>query len=272
MKNTHIFLHSQKCGGVTLKDVMARQYDNVFDIRRFIHFEDRASDLKNLSQLEQSKIDLIQGHQFFGIHKDTDTKCQYFTLMREPVSKIISLYKSYRRKPDCPQYKNAMKYSFDEFINRKLDLHFDNGSVRVFSNMRNSEVEFGQITDENLNDAILNLRTRIYVGITEMFQESVIMLYNHLNWRSYPLYTKANFAKETDCFFVSQDTLDKIKEINRYDVRLYKYAVRLFKSQCYSIDNFDRKVSIFKFLNSTIGKLYIGRRLKRLKERKYARF
>lgn len=253
-----------------MKDILVRQYDNIFDIKRFRDYESKKHELSTLGN-DANKIELIQGHQYFGLHKYVG-KFKYITLMRNPIDKVISLYKSYRRKSDCPQHETALKYSFKEFIKSRHDLHFDNGMVRIFSNMELDEPGYGLVKLYHLKEACDNLEKYFYVGLTENFNESIVLFSNLLNWRSYPLYTKASFAKKSEDFEIEDGVLNLIKQENKLDIKLYNFGRRLFYIQLSTIPNIDRKVKIFEMLNNTIGKFYIRHRLGRLIERKVSAF
>lgn len=250
-----------------MKDILTRQYDNIFEIKRFRDYESKKDELSMMGD-DVKKIELIQGHQYFGLHKYLGGKFKYITLLRNPIDKVISLYKSYRRKADCPQHETALKYSFKEFIEIRHDLHFDNGMVRIFSNMELDEPAYGLVTQRHLREACNNLENHFYVGLTEKFNESIMLFSNLLNWRSYPLYTKASFAKKSEYFEIEDGVLNLIKRENELDIKLYNFGRRLFYIQLGVIPNIERKVKMFEILNNTIGRFYIRQRLSRLIERR----
>ena len=264
---THIFLHTQKTGGVTIKDMLSRQYDNIFDIKQFKDYDNRRQELSYCSREFQREIELIQGHQYFGIHRGLDQECKYFGLLRHPVDKIISLYKSYKRKEDCPQYENANNINLPTFIEKRLDLHFNNGSVRTLSDMYPDEVGYGDVENKHLEQAKRNLSKHFYMGIVEMFDESMVYLHHKLKWRKPPYYSRANSAKKKDNIEVDEETKKMIRRINHYDLELYYYAKSEFQERIKGIPNFDKRVKIFKIKNRLGKPFKSGNRIKRKIER-----
>jgi len=266
------FFHLERGGGRTMKDLLARQYNNIFDIYQSKDFDGRLIDLYNMNVANRYDIELIQGHQYFGIHKALEQPVTYIAIFRHPVNKVISAYQSYRRTVDSPNHEWAMENTLKQALKKKLKVHFDNGYTRVlvFENS-NEEVPYGKVTEEHFLLAKGRLEKHFLVGTTDKYDEFLVLLYHTLDWK-YPFYTKANFAKPEHKLkypFFDVETLELIIEQNEYDLRLYHWIEGRVATYSPFVLEFERKVKRFKFLNKTVGKLFIRERLSRLLKRRF---
>jgi hypothetical protein len=89
------------------------------------------------------------------------------------------------------------------------------------------------------------------VGLTEQFDETLILLRRSLGWRRVPFYIRQNATKnrllKDD---LSTEVLNAIKRYNELDMELYEYARERFNE---SIDHqrtgFSRDLRTFKIIN-----------------------
>lgn len=268
MKNQVVnFFHIEKCGGDTMRDILARQYSSkdTFSIVRSKEYEENRQYLLKVGPEWTEWIKLVVGHQHYGIHKCfPENSMKYFTMLRHPVPRMVSCYYSYRRKSDAPLHEAANQLTLNEFVESKVKLHMDNGMTRVLCDAWPDEPAYGKITEKHFKEAKRNL-SKVLVGITENYNASLIYFQGEFGW-SLPLYTKANFAK-TKPSPIDLDLRDAILKHNKYDLKLYYHAKLLFE-EATSRDGFQRKVQRFEFLNSIIGRFYVGARLKRLIKRR----
>jgi len=265
---THIFFHATRGGGVTLKDILARQYDNIFDIFQFKDYDERKKDLRIMSQNKQRKIELIQGHQYFGIHKELLQDCVYFTLLRHPVNRVVSAYQSFRKTKDSPHHEWANYYSLRGALKEKKFWEFNNYYTRILANIRLDEVPFGEIENKHYQHARDNLREHFLFAPSEKFDEMLVYLYRKLGWREYPYYSRANSVKKKDRIEVDEETKKMICRLNHYDLELWYYAKSEFKENVKEIPNFNEfLVPDFKGRNKFISPLLASKRIKRKLER-----
>ena len=127
-------------------------------------------------------------------------------------------------------------------------------------------VPFGSINEEHYKMAIKNLDNHFAVtGITERFNESILVLANELNWK-YPYYSIANKSNRMD-LSIEIDGLSTIKKYYHYDMKLYNYANNLLDSKINIIKNFNSTLKRFNYRNKIIGRFFIGTRLRRMLNR-----
>jgi len=220
---THIFFHATRGGGVTMKDVLARQYDNIFDIFQFKNYDTRKKDLNCMERGEQEAIELIQGHQYFGIHRELEQQCVYFTLLRHPVDRVISAYQSFRKTKDSPHYgwansPNDLGY----WIQRDFFWEFSNYYTKILADVRPGDGV--KIENKHYQQAKDNLKEHFLFAPSEMYDEMLVYLHYELCWRKKPYYSRANTVKKKDRIEVDEETKKMIRRLNHYDLELYYYA------------------------------------------------
>ena len=115
-------------------------------------------------------------------------------------------------------------------------------------------VGFGQCSTKMLETAKKHLRRMPVVGLSERFDETVILLKRNLGWKL-PFYIKANVTenrpRRED---ISKDTIAAIERYNELDFELYKYTRELFEELIrQQSPAFERELKRFRFLNKFSG-------------------
>jgi hypothetical protein len=246
-----IFLHIPKTAGVTLYHVIERQY-RPEDMHRIVGTPWGFEDFTKLSQARRAEIRLLTGHIQFGVHLQLPRPAVYFTLLREPVDRVISYFEYIRRRPEDYFYDLVASNNLDlkGFIQSKADVMMDNHQTRILAGCW-YDLEFGECTEAELEAAKTNLREHFaVVGLTERFDETLLLLKRAFGWRNV-FYTRANVAprrlKRSD---LPPDTLDVIAQVNWLDVELYRYATALFEERVHQLGPaFTREVERFQTAN-----------------------
>jgi hypothetical protein len=87
------------------------------------------------------------------------------------------------------------------------------------------------------------------VGLTERFDESLIMIRRVLGW-STPFYYKHNESTRPPKDSFSADTLAQLSQYNQYDLRLYEIGKKVFERQLsQQSTDFTLELRAFKVLN-----------------------
>ncbi len=252
-----IFQHLAKSGGSTLHTIIDKQYQKVE------HFISRGpKDIKKLMNLStKEKLGVIRGHMNFGIHDFLPKPSIYITMLREPVSRVISHYYYSKRQPG--------HFLYEEIVHRKMSLENfifsttenDNGQTRalagisdVYSDLKKEQIfPFGECNSRVLETAKKNLNVFAVVGLLERFEETLILMKRTLGWKLPPLYVKENispngFYKEN----IPKETLSLIRKYNKLDIELYRYATNLFEEKINQQDaSFEEELKDFKLLNKS---------------------
>ncbi|SEM73647.1 sulfotransferase family 2 domain-containing protein [Lihuaxuella thermophila] len=218
-----IFTHIPKTGGLTMRRII----DQHFAPREIFRYPPHraARSLRRLTPEESEPFRCVYGHCPFGVHRYFHKPFQYIAMLRDPVSRIISMYYFIRSSPSNKMHDMVSRMSLEEFVhskNSRIKIPLSNHQTRFLSGKKNPD----------LAKALENVRKHYaFVGITEMYPESVFMLNRTLGWKHIP-YTKENVTKNKPKKApVSEEVIRYLKEKNELDYRLYEFCKkRLLRS------------------------------------------
>ena len=233
---TAIFIHILKTAGTSLHHIMQRQYHphEIFSTwENNLHPNEAIPLLESLPDEEKRQIRLIRGHLPYGMHRYIPQPATYFTLLRDPIERAISFYYFLRQYP--VHYLNAQatdpNIDFSTFMRLKPSIYLDNGQLRFITGLLYS-VPYGELTEAHLEEGKKVLRECYkVVGITEAFDESLLLLKKAYRWQNI-YYTKHNVTrKRPQRKALSAEELALVEADNRLDQALYLYACELFEAQ-----------------------------------------
>lgn len=238
-KRPVIFLHIPKTAGTTLHRIIERQYA----AERIISFGPDAhqsiADFRALSEERRAQIRMLKGHMAFGLHRyfpaDSDhNRPVYFTLLRDPIERVISHYYHVLRDPAhyLYPYTEEGQLGLADFLKTKVPVMLNNGQTRLVSGLW-EEIPFGACDAEMLETAKQNIREHfVLVGLTERFDETLCLLRSILGWQHDISYVPQNVGDNRPARAqLSPETLDVVLETNQLDIALYAYAEHLFEEK-----------------------------------------
>ncbi len=174
---------------------------------------------------------------------ELEPPCAFVTFLRNPVNRFISEYFfSAISKPNFSAYhyrlnKHITKnnLSLEAFTAEAPQLGIDNLQTRYLSMPITSHDTFPypQVTEAHLEAARTNLEEKLsYVGITERFSESLVLLKHSWN-RPLGNYVHRNRGskKSNGQSTISDETRSLILQQNQLDMQLYEYALALFDAR-----------------------------------------
>ncbi len=260
-----IFLHIWKAGGSTLNDIIERQYagESIFTTNG-ARYEESMAEFQNLPSTERAAFRVLKGHMYFGMHEYFFRPCRYITMLRDPVSRVISDYYYIWETPHHNFYDfvvNQEKMSLQSFVSREDSPLYDNVQTRLLSGIA-WQVKFGEAKPDMLALAKENIDKHFaVVGLTERFDETLILCQLAFNWKM-PFYTKRNVTqKKADSSNMDAETLEVIRQYNALDIELYEYAQKRFEQQIQSYgDRFWQQLKSFQFYNQFYKPYYLSRR------------
>src|SRR5690349_19896090 len=129
----------------------------------------------------------VVGHFSFGLHEIIDRRCDYVTLLRHPVDRVVSLYHHVASWDHEPLHSmvatNGM--SLKNFVTDPRSTEVDNGQTRRIAGVVSAFEECGR---DALELAQRNIMEHfVVVGLTERLVDSIALMKDRLNWRSTPI-------------------------------------------------------------------------------------
>ena len=250
-----IFLHVPKAAGQTLNVILARQYDP----RATVVLTDPSSVARALDR-GAGRPALLRGHVPYGIHEELGIDALYITMLREPVSRVVSVYRYVWRNPGHPLHElvRSKGMTLKDFVTHDIDREdVVNGQTRLIAGRSEAEPDSSALVR-----ATQHLRDMAAVGVVERFDESMMLFRESLDW-TVPFYTKRNVAPERSVTEkLSPDVRGLIESMNRLDIDLYRDALRLLDERISTAGAlFGARVVTFQLFNRLAG-IYVALREK----------
>jgi hypothetical protein len=229
----HIFMHLHKTGGTTVMSLLhdhyppARIYSmNGRDYRRSM------MRFKQLSAATRDRFGLIKGHMFFGVHSTLTRPAVYFTMLRHPLSRMLSLY-NYLCELRSPSAAGVPDMSLADFVRSGSMLMADNGMARMLAGVDFDEIPYGQCDQSVAARAVDHLQQHFSaVGLTEQFDASLLLFKQCLGWRRLPFYARRNVTRRTALCRdnIDAETAAAVEPYLIWDLAVYDAARNVFET------------------------------------------
>ena len=226
-----IFLHIPKAAGSTLHPVLERHYSK--RAYRTITVPQQLEAFKQSPEAERRQVRLLKGHMPFGMHTYLEGRSRYVTLLRHPAERIVSHYYYVKRRPGHYLHHHiAAGMGLAEFASAGLSGEMDNGQVRLLSG-HDQDIPCGQCTRDLLDTAQRNIEQYFAVaGLTERFDESLVLMAIELGWNWTPYYLNRNVTQDKPVARqIDPVALKAIEQANPLDFELYEWASQRFQTQ-----------------------------------------
>mgnify|MGYP003573496753 FL=1 len=119
MQEIIIFLHIPKTAGTSLRRIVEQQVPADRLLSLYPPFA--PSDGERVRERLMSGTRYLFGHLNYGVHKIVAVDARYITLLREPVSRVVSYYRHQRTQPDAQYYGLIKKgLSLKQFVAERI--------------------------------------------------------------------------------------------------------------------------------------------------------
>jgi Sulfotransferase family len=265
-KPVPLFLHIPKTAGTTLKHIIFNQHasdqeykaeggwlvSGIYYHPAGLHKVSRVSvSAKVKRALARDDLRAVTGHFSFGIHRFLKKPCVYLTILRHPVDRILSLYYHIKKYEGTALHEKIVsrRLGVEEFVLNLSCREADNDQTRRIAGL---EPEFGHCSKATLRKAEHNLRRYFSVaGVTELFDETLLLMKRTLGWAHEPLYLPALVNKGKPArASLPEETIAAIMERNKLDLKLYEFARELLLERISSQDeSFQDELDRLRILN-----------------------
>lgn len=208
-RHVDVFLHIPKTGGTTLSAIFRRNYKpgELLDHESLAYVP---VNWEGLSEEQKKNIKGISGHYYYGIHESFADSATYFTILRDPVERLISMYFYLRTYPG---YERLRDMSIEDF-------------VRTEDEAQNQQTLMicGRRLGRDLSAAKAHLAAFAVVGVTEMFDDTLSVLRHRFGWADIS-YTRQNVSTDRPrAGEIDPSALDVVRRYSELDLELYAFA------------------------------------------------
>lgn len=208
-----VFIHNNKTAGRTIRYILRSSYGLRHCEVEPLHTNGErcpfsTEDLRHVRKL-YPQLESIAGHSITGYVdlQESGTHFAYFTFMREPLKTCASRFQY------NVQYRGKQELRFEEWIQQ--DWPRDQQTKRIAG-------------VANVDEAIRTIHAKhIFVGLTERFDESLLLLKGLIAGNLNIAYRRVNAARDNtiaDSLLATERTRQMLLEANRADLELYKYV------------------------------------------------
>ncbi|EFA86236.1 hypothetical protein PPL_00798 [Heterostelium album PN500] len=220
----YLYLHVPKTGGNSIIYLFRKTFGSVKAYQQWIH----------PSYIDRNVVSgrkAVVGHYNYGIHsylnKEEQQTYSYMTMLRDPIDRVISHYYYHREQINDEGHQLAMQLDFKEWI--KKSPRGQNEQTRVLAGI-SVEAE-PLVTNESFRQALYHLRKMKFVGITERFTESIVLMKYYCGLTDLTEVKSNKRKATTNLSSIPQDVIDLIREYNWMDILLYQEALKMFERQ-----------------------------------------
>ena len=254
-KYTVIFLHIPKTGGTTIEYLLAKNYK----INGVIHINAPALNKNPFALFKKGDLPhVIMGHYKTShlLYRFIDRPLVHFTMLRDPVKRVLSYFDYLQTSPNHGLYEKASKRSLEEFINGNDMVELSNAqTLRLAGRLSHTPLRPWEI-QECFEVAKESLQKRFsLVGLTERYPEFMLMAQRTLGWSDIFHEYRNISKKKTQIEDIPSSILERIRERNAYDIELYKFATEIFQKRCLQLSIDETTVEKFKQKNYSYQQL-----------------
>ena len=253
-----IFLHIPKTAGTTLNRIIEWQYSPLSIFTVDPHgIRATPERFKTLSEQRRRQLQVVRGHMVYGIHEFLPQGATYITMLRDPVSRLLSAYSFILRRPLNPMHRKLKRgqLGVEAFI--RLTPNRQNLQCRILAGVKdvNCDQRLLDVAKENITKSFS------VVGLCERFEESLMLIANVFGWEI-PYYENRKVSKVRPT--LEPGVVNMIQEHNHLDMELYEFARKRFEETLHqkkdvmrpaltNLDSVAKPGPVKRFCYSTVG-------------------
>ena len=178
-----------------------------------------AARFESLPAERRARIQLIRGHMTYGLHAYLSRPTAYFTLLRHPADHVLSWF----------YFSTSLRPPLPELYDRVKERVAPNPQTWILAGPHLESDSLS--TSEMLARAKQNLRACAAVGLTERFDDSLVLFRKAFGWR-WPFYTRRNTNRTRPRReAVPPEIWQRIEADHPLDMALYAEARGLFEAR-----------------------------------------
>jgi hypothetical protein len=270
-----IHLHIAKTGGTSASSLVKHGFraDEVFEWTRHgveeysaLQMATHESCQERFAAFGLDRIRYVAGHVPMGVHDAFGRPAKYFTVLRHPVERVISLY-YFLVQVGVPFLENGKRLTFDDYVESRADINLCNYQVRVVSGAAELDapgeapgevVIAAPVERRHLELAKRNIEERFLTAAPlEQVTELALLVRRIYGWPMRRLQTEyKNPTKERPpSIDVSPRLIKIIEECNAYDMELYEWVGKRFAEQRQLFEPaLSRDLRVFGVVNRTLNR------------------
>ncbi len=246
-----IHLHIAKTGGTSASSLVKHGFgaDEIFEWTRHgveeytaLQMATRESCERQLGAFGLDRVRYAAGHMPMGVDSIFGRPAKYFTVLRHPVERVISLF-YFLIQIGIPLCKDGKRLTFEDYVESRSDINLCDYQVRAVSGCAdldapagppNEVVSAAPVERRHLEVAKHNIE-ELFVSAAPLEQvtELALLMRRIYGWPMRRLQTEyKNPTKERPkSVEVSPRLIKIIEECNSYDMELYEWVCRRFAAQ-----------------------------------------
>jgi hypothetical protein len=245
-----LYLHVPKTAGTTIRGIAYAHYGEA-RVAPIYSGEPMYLGIEEFAALPETlrdRAEFVIGHVMFGFHRYLSGKrpFQYATMVRDPMRRCASLFNHLA----MTRFQGRAP-ALSALLEGREGVQFNNHQTRLLSGMN---APLGQCPRAMLDKAVENIeQVFVFVGITELFEESLLLAEAVLGWPLRPYETRNVSARIPGWRLheladtADRDALVRLEELNSLDRELYDYArARLLARLDAAIPVWQRRMVAFR--------------------------
>ncbi len=220
------FLHLAKTAGTTVYSILDLQYDS-----REIFPANGWAPLESMGTTDLSQYRLFRGHYGYDFYQALESRPATITMLRDPFATSLSVFDHRKRDPEltfCPG-KNLVQYVREDPEEACTVL------ASIYHRQLIPRSHWDAPATERVELAIRNLEEFEFVGISERFDESMLLLCSTFGWNPVTQTQALNVSPRVKTDPGLPDDVERLlREFNRENDRIYQHGCQLFQERLLS--------------------------------------